>query len=130
MKIESVPETARQSALNVLVVEDDIEIRHILATRLREFGFTVCEGSNAAEALRLIHAAIHFDAVITDVEMPGDMNGIALAEQIRAGRPDVKIIVVSGTNVDQEVRRRGMRFFMKPYDLSSLVEFIKECSPT
>src|SRR5579862_1167398 len=103
MNPESISKAESHVRSSILIVEDDIEIRHVLATRLREVGFTVSEASNAAEALRLIRAGIDFDAVITDVEMPGDMNGIVLAERIRADRPDIQIVIVSGTNVAHDV---------------------------
>ena len=126
MNLERMAEAASPVGTSVLVVEDDIEIRHLLATRLRESGFTVREASDASEALRLMDTAIHIDALITDVEMPGHINGISLAEQARARRPDLRVIVVSGTNAAEEVRRRGMAFFLKPYDLSSLITSIRE----
>ena len=117
-----------QIGISVLVVEDDIEDCHILATHLRESRFTVRKASDASEALRLIGTGIHIDALITDLEMPGHMTGIGLAEQARASRPLLQVIVVSVTDAGEEVRRRGMTFFLKPYDLESLVTSIREDS--
>ena len=73
---------ARKKCL--LVVDDTIESRLSLAGLLRVVGYTVYEAPDAAQALALLRSSLPVDAVVTDVEMPGDTDGLGLAEAVRA----------------------------------------------
>ena len=79
----------------VLVVDDEVLIRMVFADSLRDAGFTVMEAANGDEALRLLNAQIHIDAMITDVRMPGEIDGLALATAARALRPELPIAISS-----------------------------------
>jgi CheY-like chemotaxis protein len=82
---------------SILVVEDEVLVRMVLADQLREAGYRVVEARHADEALELLHHdALDVKAVITDIEMPGSMNGIELAGVIRAEYPWTKVILMSG----------------------------------
>ena len=80
----------------VLVVEDQILVRMMVADYLRECGFSVIEAAHAGEALTLFRAGITIDVVFSDVQMPGDMDGIGLARWLRNNRPEVQVILTSG----------------------------------
>ena len=80
----------------VLVVEDEILVRTVIAAYLRECGFDVIEAGNADEAIRVMGAGIRIDIVFSDVNMPGSMDGFGLAQWLRQERPDLKIILTSG----------------------------------
>jgi CheY-like chemotaxis protein len=80
----------------VLVVEDQILVRMTVADYLRECGFSVIEAAHAGEALTLFRAGITIDVVFSDVQMPGDMDGIGLARWLRNNRPEVQVILTSG----------------------------------
>lgn len=81
----------------VLVVEDDVLVRLVIAGYLRDCGYRVFEASNGAEAVKLLEREdAVIDVVLTDVEMPGEMDGFALAHWIRRQRPDVDV-VMAGT---------------------------------
>ena len=124
-----IPEKASQAAgraePHVLVVDDDIETRYVLAARLRASGFIVSEASDAEEATQLLACSLTFHAVVTDFEMPGTMNGMALAEHIRANYPGIQVTVVSGMNLRDDAQRRGLTFFQKPYVFESLADTLK-----
>lgn len=100
----------------ILVVEDEPLIRMDLALTLEEMGFSVLEASNANEAISLLEANGDIAAVVTDVDMPGTMDGFALAFAVRRRWPPCRLIVVSG-------HRRpaagdmpdGSRFIPKPF---------------
>lgn len=100
----------------ILVVEDEPLIRMDLAVTLQEMGFSILEASNADEAIRLLEANDGIAAVVTDVDMPGTMDGFALAFAVRRRWPPCRLIVVSG-------HRRpaagdmpdGSRFIRKPF---------------
>ena len=72
----------------LVVVEDEVLVRMMLADQLREAGYRVVEASDADEALELLqHDALDVKVVISDVQMPGSMDGIELARVIRSKYP-------------------------------------------
>ena len=81
----------------ILLVEDEALIRTDLADYLRAAGFqNVLEAGNGDQALAMLGANSAITLVISDVRMPGATDGVALAGWLRANRPDVKVILVSG----------------------------------
>ncbi|MDP6635432.1 MAG: response regulator [Phycisphaerae bacterium] len=103
----------------ILVVEDDQNVRDILVEDLRESGYTVLEAASAEEALPIgICYEDHIDLLVTDVVMPG-MSGLELLEGIRAVRPGIKVLYVSGYMPDT-LKRHGLEsseveILMKPF---------------
>ncbi len=81
----------------VLLVEDEPLIRDILAEELRDAGFEVCEAASADEAVPLIaNPTATFTLLLTDIHMPGHLNGIALGGLMRSRYPDLPIIYMTG----------------------------------
>jgi CheY-like chemotaxis protein len=80
----------------VLVVEDVVLVRMLLADYLRKSGYHVLEASDGEEAIRLIQRLL-VQVVVSDIHMPGaTTDGLALARWIREHRPDLKVILASG----------------------------------
>jgi DNA-binding NtrC family response regulator len=80
------------------VVEDEVLIRLPLAEYLRDCGYRVFEASNVAEAKAVLDADTPVDLVFSDVNMPGNGNGFALAVWIRERHPDTKVLLTSGVS--------------------------------
>ncbi|MDO8323112.1 MAG: response regulator [Phenylobacterium sp.] len=80
----------------VLLVEDEILVRLTAAVGLEEAGFTVIEADDAEQALELLSNHDGICAVFTDVNMPGSMDGIDLAQLVHTRWPDVRILVTTG----------------------------------
>jgi two-component system, response regulator PdtaR len=80
----------------ILVVEDEILVRLLIVGYLREFGFKVVEAGNAAEATRILCSDEAVEVVFSDIRMPGEMNGIALANWIGRNKPHVGVVLTSG----------------------------------
>jgi DNA-binding NtrC family response regulator len=81
----------------ILLVEDDPLIREALAWHLEHCGFTVIPAGNAIAALGiLMHPSSKVDLVFTDVLMPGNMDGLALAKWVMEYRPEIPVIVATG----------------------------------
>ena len=81
----------------VLVVEDVVLVRMLLADMLRERGFDVIEASTAEDAVRVLEADFPVRVVLSDVYMPGSgMDGVALARWVHEHRPGLKVILGSG----------------------------------
>jgi CheY-like chemotaxis protein len=106
----------------VLVVEDEPLIRLGLASTLEDEGYQVLEASNASEAVRALERHPEIEFVITDVNMPGAMDGVELARSVRARDPAVHLIIVSGArNVSGDDLPDRAVFLSKPYqDLTLL----------
>ena len=106
----------------ILVVEDEALIRMVSADILEEAGFRVLEAANADEAILVMEGADHVELMVTDIRMPGRMDGLELAAFDHAHLPDVRLLVTSGHIVlaDSEIPDGG-RFVSKPYDLKRLV---------
>jgi CheY-like chemotaxis protein len=82
---------------SVLVVEDVVLVRMLIADYLRETGFRVIEASNGEEAIRVMEAGCPAQLVVSDVHMPGAiMDGLDLARWIHHHRRGVKVILASG----------------------------------
>jgi CheY-like chemotaxis protein len=81
----------------VLVAEDEILLRMVIAGYLRDCGFDVVEAGDADEAVRVLEAGVRVDIVFSDVNMPGCLDGFGLAQWVRRERPGLKIILTSGT---------------------------------
>jgi DNA-binding NtrC family response regulator len=102
----------------VLLVEDEILISDMVADALEEQGFEVHVVSNAADALRHIESGAVVDVLFTDVQLPGGMDGSALATRVRELRPDLPIVYASGRwhpSIDSTLVSRSI-FLPKPYD--------------
>jgi CheY-like chemotaxis protein len=92
-----------QQSPTVLLVEDEVLLRMMFADQMREEGCTVVEASNADEALLLLRQnLIRLDVVVSDISMPGSMDGLGLARMIRSECPDLKIILVSARHTPLE----------------------------
>ena len=110
----------------VLVAEDEALVRMFTADFLVEAGYAVVEASNAAEALRELEDTAKIRVLVTDVEMPGDMDGRDVPEAERRG-PDVVIIVTSGrVRPCSDDLAVGAEYFQKPIGEEAVVEVIRE----
>ncbi|MEJ8850234.1 GAF domain-containing hybrid sensor histidine kinase/response regulator, partial [Variovorax rhizosphaerae] len=108
----------------VLVVEDEDVIRTMVAEVLSGQGYAVLQASNGAEAQRILNTERKVDLLLTDVGLPGGMNGRQLAETARLRRPALKVLFVTGyaenAIVGNGFLEHGMSVITKPFDLEAL----------
>jgi DNA-binding response OmpR family regulator len=114
----------------VLVVEDEVLIRLVIADYLRECGYKVYEAVNAQEAIAMLQSPeVAVDIVFSDVQMPGDMDGFALSRWIRANKPGVQVMLTSGVersaNIAATLCEAGP-LLKKPYHPHDVVDRIKQ----
>jgi DNA-binding NtrC family response regulator len=106
---------AQAQKTRLLVVEDDGLIRLDLVDMLVDAGFDVVEAANADEALSVLHNTDGIAALLTDIDMPGSMNGLALAKHVHGQWPGCRIVVISGRyHPDADLLAPGSRFLTKP----------------
>lgn len=110
----------------VLVVEDEPIVRLDAIQLLTDAGFRVIEAGNADEAISILEERRDIRVVVTDIQMPGSMDGLKLAATIRDRWPPIALIVTSGRLVvqPQELPERG-RFLAKPYNGPRLIEAVQ-----
>jgi len=108
----------------VLVVEDEVLVRLMIAEELRSAGFQVIEASDADEALAVLANITDVSVIFSDIRMPGSMDGLELAKKVRADFPKIRIVLASGNlaavaSVDHD------GFFLKPYEADEIINLIK-----
>lgn len=80
----------------VLVVEDEVLVRMVIAEYLRDCDYVVIEAGSAVEAIALFKADVEVDVVFSDIQMPGAIDGFGLSQWVRQNRPGVQVILTSG----------------------------------
>lgn len=102
----------------VLLVEDEVLILSLVADTLLEHGFAVHEAVSAEEALRYMDGGGPVDVLLTDVDLPGSMDGVELAACVRQRRPEVPVVYASGRHGVSGLGTQVPRsvFLEKPYD--------------
>jgi CheY-like chemotaxis protein len=121
----SADDHAVQAGPSVLVVEDEVMVRALIAETLRDAGCAVTEAATADEAVRALKAAAVPDVMITDVKLPGRLNGVELAACIRRSQPRMKVIVTSGHAAAENARYVADAFLAKPFELKQLVRQVQ-----
>ena len=113
------------AAARILLVEDEGLVRMMTAEALRDEGFEVVEAASGDEAAKLLGGAPAFDVLLTDVRMPGLLDGVDLAVQARLQAPSIPVLVVSGYAVQLMDRLTTLKppvvFITKPYSLKVIV---------
>ena len=105
----------------VLIVEDEALVREIAAAAIEDAGFEVIEAANAQEAVDLLNGRPDVEVLFTDVDMPGKLDGLALANLVHAQWPAIRLVVTSGRSLAGPVPDDG-RFVAKPYSLQHLAD--------
>ena len=118
----SKPQTEPQP-LRILVVEDEILIRTLIAEELRDRGFTVMAANSADAAKSVLDAGNEVDLVFSDVRLPGAMDGVELARHVKSRYPGLPVILTSA-DIGPEVPKVSTHFVPKPYRISEVVELI------
>ncbi|MEO7223855.1 MAG: response regulator [Devosia sp.] len=108
--------------MKVLVVEDEPIIRLGMVSSLEDAGYSVIEASNADEAIMWLAKDSEVGVVVTDVDMPGSMDGIKLAHYVRRRWPPIQLLVISGkVGVKPGELPDGARFMSKPFQDPQLI---------
>lgn len=117
----------KRKSPEVLVVEDQFSTRMVAADAISDMGLQVREAGDADEAIQAMDDHPDIGVLFTDIQMPGQMSGLDLAEQVHRDWPDVELIVTSGGQKveDSELPDNGT-FLSKPYRASRLVEIVKQ----
>jgi CheY-like chemotaxis protein len=121
MTMPSIPiaegEPAATNSSRVLIVEDEFLIRLTLAEVLSDEGYTVIEAETADEAVKLLQAGPPIDVLLTDIQLPGQLDGKALVRHVRETQPDLPVIFMTGRPDTMDGRSPDAKeiYVAKPY---------------
>jgi CheY-like chemotaxis protein len=125
-------QAVRGGTETILVVEDELPVRELVCTLLASHGYKILEASSGAHALEVWgkHKE-QVDLVLTDLVMPGRLNGYELAERLRQDQPKLKVIFTSGYSAEvvgvDVATQKGIEYLQKPYQPQQLAMVIREC---
>lgn len=107
----------------ILIVEDECLIRMLATDIAVEEGYVALEAGNSEEALAILKSDPGIDLVFTDIDMPGDHDGLALAGEIKRSWPSIRIVITSGKirPLDSDLPD-GSLFLPKPYRPDELAD--------
>lgn len=108
--------------LRVLLVEDNGQVAEVAASVLTERGHMVVSSANASEALHVLNSGQPFDVILSDLVMPGEMNGFDLARHVRSRWPALPVLLATGYS-DQAAKaiKEGFPLISKPYEPAALL---------
>jgi two-component system, cell cycle sensor histidine kinase and response regulator CckA len=114
----------------ILAVDDDWAVRNLLVQVLQEAGYRVLVADGAWNAIREFEGSeAPVELLLTDVMMP-DLTGPVLAERLRAQKPDLRVLFISGFHdadlVQRFVTRRGFTLLPKPFTVEALLRVVEE----
>jgi CheY-like chemotaxis protein len=120
-------------SLRVLLVEDEPMVREMIVETLRDEGLDVIEAATGDKAVDLLEEPSDIDVLVTDVRMPGKIDGIDVAVRARELHPGIAIIVVSGYALDLWERLEKLDpppvFLRKPYRTKEVLEVVRQLAP-
>jgi CheY-like chemotaxis protein len=111
----------------VLVVEDELLLRLNAVETIEAAGFEVLEAADGDEAIGILESRLDISVVFTDIQIPGSMDGLKLAQAVRGRWPPIKIVATSGrVGVTQRDLPEGGRFLSKPYSPNEITGVLRE----
>jgi CheY-like chemotaxis protein len=108
----------------ILVVEDNPDVRAVAVTLLEQLNYRTVAVDNAKAALNLLGNGTSVDLVFSDVMLPGDLDGLGLAEAISKRYPQTPVLLTSGYS-KALIGRHGLPILRKPYQISALAEAVR-----
>ena len=110
----------------VLLVEDDPDVRVVTAAQLKQLGYRVHAVGNGMEAIDLIASPANIDITLTDIVLPGGLDGVALLKEAMRARPRMGVLCMSGYDPTQKHRKwlqiQNINFLEKPFSSSRLAQ--------
>jgi len=113
----------------VLVVEDEPDLRMVLADVLMDLGYGVLQAADGLGGLQIVQSAARIDVLLTDVGLPGGLNGRQLADLARQHRPGLKVLLVTGHTDTAALGDghldAGMQAMTKPFTMRALAHKVQ-----
>ncbi|KPW19384.1 Sensory box sensor histidine kinase/response regulator [Pseudomonas cannabina pv. alisalensis] len=128
--VDKAPVEFTRSGETILIVDDEPTVRMLLTDALGDLGYTLIEAADSLAGLKLLRSDVHIDLLITDVGLPGGMNGRQMADAGREVRPYLKTLFITGyaenAAIGDEQLGPGMRVLTKPFAIDVLASRVQE----
>lgn len=119
-------EVLRQPVRIILLVEDEPIVRELGVSALEGAGYGVIVAGNAADAMKALEAGAQVHLVFTDIQMPGEFDGLELAHRVNDRWPAIHLLIASGRELgDRQMPAKG-RFLSKPYAAAEMLRHVGE----
>ena len=113
----------------MLIVDDEPTVRMLVADTLADYGYTCLEASDGASGLKLLEGDAGIDLLITDVGLPGGLNGRQVADAARRLRPGLKVLFITGFAENAVLNHGhitpGMEVLTKPFAIDELAARVR-----
>jgi CheY-like chemotaxis protein len=113
----------------VLVVDDEPSVRMLITEVLDELGYSAIEAADGVSGLKVLRSDVRIDLLITDVGLPGGLNGRQMADAARTNRPDLKVLFITGYAENAAIGNGhlepGMHVLTKPFAMDKLAARIR-----
>ena len=113
----------------VLVVDDEPTVRMLVTDILEDLGYTAIEAGDSAAGLKVLRSDVRIDLLVTDIGLPGGMNGRQMAEAARETRPDLKVLLITGyaetAILGNDTLGPGMAVLTKPFSIETMAARIR-----
>jgi CheY-like chemotaxis protein len=132
-EVEAVPAgeapASAEAGTTVLIVDDEPTVRMLIVDALSDCGYSCLEAADGAEGLRLLQSRARIDLLITDVGLPGGLNGRQVADAARAIRPELKVLFITGYAENAVLTHghvaHGMEVLTKPFTVDALIKRVE-----
>jgi CheY-like chemotaxis protein len=126
---EAAPALDSGSGETVLVIDDEPMVRALIVEALEEAGYVAIEAGDGPTGLKILQSGARVDLLITDVGLPGGMNGRQVADAARTTRPDLEVLFVTGyaenAAIGNGLLEAGMQVIAKPFPMTALANKVR-----
>ncbi len=132
--VEKKPQAVTPSPVNtgetILIVDDEPTVRMLVRDALGDMGYTLIEAADSFAGLQLLRSDVHIDLLITDVGLPGGMNGRQMADAGIEVRPELRVLFITGYAENAVLAkgdlRAGMQVLTKPFAVDTLTTRVRQ----
>jgi signal transduction histidine kinase/CheY-like chemotaxis protein len=124
------PISSAEAGETVLIVDDEPSVRMLIVDVLEEAGYSVIEAADSVAGLKLLQSNVRIDLLISDVGLPGGMNGRQMADAARQARPGLKVLFITGYAENSVIGHGrlepGMQVLTKPFAIETLAARVRQ----
>ncbi|MFB9263549.1 MASE1 domain-containing protein [Bradyrhizobium erythrophlei] len=121
--------TRHSQRQTVLVVDDSADVADVTSSLFEHLGYETIYRDSAEAALKLLEAGTRIDLVFSDIVMPGTIDGVGLAREIRSRYPNLPIALTTGYSDAAKAAPPNLKILRKPFDTEALRDFIQDLTP-